>query len=403
MTSSKCLLAGSLALALIAAPFTAATAASPLASTVIYSTFDPGDIYDTNSGWTIGGTSVLVQAVQFTPTESGTVQTIEIAAFRLSGGTAVNVSLMTDAGDQPGSVLETVPVCCFGDVASIRSANSVLHPNLSTGTKYWLVVAPVAAGDYFGWDRLLGPPYALNAQQPMGAPWHVYGLDYRGTVRIRGDAPTSTIAMAFDFQPNTLNLSSHGRWVTGYLEPASPFAASDIDIASIRLNGAVPVAPAAPTALGDHDGNGVPDLMVKFDCAAVKAAVSGGDDVSVDVTGTVDGHSFLGTDHIRVLPAAVSASRTGGQAPAQFALRSATPNPAQHELQASFSLQGSEAATLALFDVRGRRLEARRVDGMGPGWHTVELGRRSNLAAGVYFIRLTQGGRSLITRAAVVR
>ncbi|TMQ56367.1 MAG: T9SS type A sorting domain-containing protein [Candidatus Eisenbacteria bacterium] len=394
------------------------------ASTIVYSTFNPGDTYDVTSGWTIGDTPVVVQALQFTPTESGMVQTIEIAAFRIAGGTAVNVSLTTDAGDQPGSVLETVPVCCFGDIPSIQLANSVLHPKLSTGTKYWLVVSPVAAGDHFGWNRLLDPPYALNAQQSMGGPWSV-GLEYRGTARIRGDASTPTIAMAFDFKPDTLNLSSHGRWVTGFLEPASPFAASDIDIASIRLNGAVPVDPATATALGDHDGNGVPDLMVKFDRAAVGLAVSGGDDVPVDVTGTVDAHSFLGTDHIRVLRAVVSAPMAGshltagadasetsssaalvgagGQAPAQFALRGVTPNPARHELQASFSLRDSRAATLALFDVSGRQLEARRVEGMGPGWHTVEVGRRSNLAAGVYFIRLTQDGRSLTTRAAVVR
>jgi hypothetical protein len=58
---------------------------------------------------------------------------------------------------------------------------------------------------------------------------------------------------------------------------------------------------------------------------------------------------------------------------------------------------------LALFDVSGRQLAVRRVNGMGPGWHTVALGGRSNLPAGVYVIRLTQDGRSLTTRAAVVR
>jgi len=112
-----------------------------------------------------------------------------------------------------------------------------------------------------------------------------------------GPAP---LPMTFDLTPNTLNLVSRGRWVTGFLEPASPFAASDIDLSSIRLNGTVPVDPAAPAALGDHDGNGVPDLTVKFNRAAVELAVSGGDEGPVDVTGTVDGHSFSGTDHIRV-------------------------------------------------------------------------------------------------------
>ena len=104
------------------------------------------------------------------------------------------------------------------------------------------------------------------------------------------------IAMSFNLTPNTFNLASRGRWVTGFLEPASPFAAGDIDISSIRLNGTVPVDPAAPTALDDHDGNGVPDLMVKFNRAALEQAVAGGDDVPVTVTGTVSGHSFSGTE-----------------------------------------------------------------------------------------------------------
>jgi hypothetical protein len=123
--------------------------------------------------------------------------------------------------------------------------------------------------------------------------------------------PISTVAMAFDLTPNTLNLASHGLWVTGFLEPASPFTASAIDVASIRLNSTVPVDPAAPTALGDHDGNGIPDLMVKFNRAAVELTLSEGDRVPVHVTGTVDGHSFSGTDYIRARRAVVSAPAAG--------------------------------------------------------------------------------------------
>src|SRR5213592_450109 len=111
--------------------------------------------------------------------------------------------------------------------------------------------------------------------------------------------------------PNTLSLDSRGVWVTAFLEPPSPFAASDIDVSSIRLNGTVPVDPAAPTALGDHDGNGVPDLMVKFNRAAVELTVSEGDNVPVIVTGTIGSQSFTGTDHIRVIRAAVSAPAAG--------------------------------------------------------------------------------------------
>jgi hypothetical protein len=116
-----------------------------------------------------------------------------------------------------------------------------------------------------------------------------------------GPASTPPITIVFDFTPSTLNLASGGLWVTGFLEPASPFAASDIDISSVRLNGTVPVDLAAPTTLGDHDDDGVTDLMVKFNRAAVELTVSEGENVSVTVSGMVDGHAFIGTDDIRVL------------------------------------------------------------------------------------------------------
>jgi hypothetical protein len=53
------------------------------ASTIVYSTFGPGDAYDETSGWAIGDAGVFVQGLQFIPVETAVVQTIEIAAFRL--------------------------------------------------------------------------------------------------------------------------------------------------------------------------------------------------------------------------------------------------------------------------------------------------------------------------------
>jgi len=329
---------------------------------------------------------------------------------------------------------------------------------------------------------------------------NVYVVDHSNhRVQKFGPAPTP-VAIVFDCTPNTLNLASQGLWITGFLEPPAPLAASDIDISSVRLNGTVPVDPAAPTALGDHDSNGVPDLMVKFNRIAVELTLAEGDNVPLNVTGSLGNQPFQGTDYIDVhhvvvsAPAAgshltagsvtqvrwqtpsgvraesaallqsfdggstwslivrgqpntgsydwaVPASQTqqakvalmlaessdesgnlvdgvlgvseefsidgivgvGDGASALFALRGVAPNPAQHELRVSFSLRDSKAANVTLFDVSGRVLESRRVEEMGPGWHTVTLGARSHLSAGLYIIRLTQEGQSLTTRAAVVR
>jgi len=162
------------------------------ASTIV-STFGPGDTYDVTSGYTIGDTQAIVQGLQFIPAETAVVQTIEIAAFRNAGGTTMNLALTNDAGDQPGSVLETISICCIGAVPSIHLVNSILRPLLTGGTKYWLVVSRGAAGDLFGWNRNFDLPFWLNAQQYSGGPW-IVGLGWRGGMRISSDGSTPTKA-----------------------------------------------------------------------------------------------------------------------------------------------------------------------------------------------------------------
>jgi hypothetical protein len=70
-----------------------------------------------------------------------------------------------------------------------------------------------------------------------------------------------------DFDPDTLNLKSKGEWVTAYIEFPEGYNVSDIDVSTMLLNGTIPVNVEAPTAIGDYDGDGVQDLMVKFDRA----------------------------------------------------------------------------------------------------------------------------------------
>lgn len=53
--------------------------------------------------------------------------------------------------------------------------------------------------------------------------------------------------------------------------------------------------------LEDRDGNGLPELMVKFDCAAVRALLEPGE-VELTVTGRLtDGTPFIGSDTVRVI------------------------------------------------------------------------------------------------------
>jgi hypothetical protein len=316
-------------------------------------------------------------------------------------------------------------------------------------------------------------------------------------VAVEAAPPSPPVAMAFSLKPTTLNLRSPGRWVTGFLEPAPPLTANQIDVGSVVLNGTVNVDPAGPTEIADHDGNGIDDLKVKFDRAAVEQTLSSGDAVPVTVSGRVNDQCFLGHDQIRVLDAVLSApaagsilsagatatvrwdtppgmqiesvalfsslddgatwsldarglantgscewavrnvatdlarvavalvesssdyevasvlgvsgrfsirgvTGVGAGAEVEFALHAVTPNPT-HALRVSFSLTDSRPARLALYDVSGRQVISRDVGWLGLGRHTVSLGKEATLPAGVYVVRLTQGARSLTTRALLIQ
>jgi hypothetical protein len=67
----------------------------------------------------------------------------------------------------------------------------------------------------------------------------------------------------------------------------------------------------------------------------------------------------------------------------------------------SFTLPGNESATLELIDISGRRVRERSI--AGAGRQTLDLAAGARLSPGVYLIRLTQAGRSMVRRASVVR
>jgi hypothetical protein len=126
-----------------------------------------------------------------------------------------------------------------------------------------------------------------------------------------GPAGCPSVPMTLDLAPSTLNLRSMGRWVTATLEPEPPASPADIDVASILMNGSVPVDASGPISIGDADGDGRPDLTVKFNRAAVELSVTEGEAVEVTVTGQIGDGCFEATDGIRVIRSHVTAPSAG--------------------------------------------------------------------------------------------
>jgi len=148
------------------------------------------------------------------------------------------------------------------------------------------------------WPETVDEPFVLaDNVQICNIPTHPY------IVRSTETEVIPIIPATVDFDPDALNLESEGRWITIYIElpVGHGYDVSMINSTSIMLNGQVQ-AEIKPTAIGDYDSDGIPDLMVKFSRAAVQNILSIGDQVKITISGKlIDGRLFEGTDTIKVI------------------------------------------------------------------------------------------------------
>jgi hypothetical protein len=130
-----------------------------------------------------------------------------------------------------------------------------------------------------------------------------------------------------------------------------------------------------------------PDGLLVFDDDAVAAGAQYDYRLAVDVGGQV---GYYGQVQV-IVPGR-----------SRFAFFGARPNPATQNLVLSFSLATRSPARLELIDVAGRRVFSRDLNGLGAGPQVLDLGSSDVFRAGVYWIRITQDGRRITGKAAIV-
>lgn len=141
------------------------------------------------------------------------------------------------------------------------------------------------------------PHIAVN-ENTIHTVW-VYFLD--GNYEVYYKRYLGFLDTTIDIDPDTLNLKSKGRWITAYIEIGNGRNPNDINISTILLENTVP-AENHPTEIGDHDNDGIPDLMVKFDRSDVEDMLPPSKSRTLTVTGSlITGESFEGEDIIRVI------------------------------------------------------------------------------------------------------
>lgn len=125
------------------------------------------------------------------------------------------------------------------------------------------------------------------------------------------------ITATIDIDPDTLNLKSHGQWITAYIELPECYNVEDIDLDSIKLCHHDFWLPAVTDPkygfvtdpnvyMVDHDGDGYIDRLVKFDRQILIDYLKGqgygdGDMIELTVTGEATGTRFEGFDTIQVI------------------------------------------------------------------------------------------------------
>lgn len=134
------------------------------------------------------------------------------------------------------------------------------------------------------------------------------GPAFISVVAVKKSEPV--IEASIDIRPETLNRKSRGRWITAYVELPEGYDVGEIDVSTVAVTEideaelADPIyAEEKPTSIGDEDGDGIPDLMVKFDRQALTGylEVEAGERLLTISGALSDGTRLQGSDTIRVI------------------------------------------------------------------------------------------------------
>jgi hypothetical protein len=122
----------------------------------IFSNFGPGQSFTPNSYWSVGNTpgfGTQVDAFSFSPTETATLTSVDLALFQIQAPfSPVNVYIESSVGGAPGVVLDTLTqVGTFNGAASIVDFTCATCSVLDSGDTYWIVAQQSDPSAQSGW------------------------------------------------------------------------------------------------------------------------------------------------------------------------------------------------------------------------------------------------------------
>ncbi len=260
---------------------------------------------------------------------------------------------------------------------SIAPASGALAPGRDTTLAVTFEARTLTAGDYNA-----TAPFSSNDPVARTAPeefvFHVGSID----------------VTAFELDPDPINRLRDGPWIIATVELPRGYDPTKVVLSTVKLLGTVPCDERS-VRIGDFNRNSIPDLRLRFDRAAVLAALPEGKRVNVPISGEIEDQIwFVGTRTVHVVP-----SRDHGKdpaAPGVFALHQNAPNPFNPATTIRFDLPAPGSATVRVYGVDGR-LAREWVMGLLPEgeYHILWDGRDSRgrqVPSGVYFCQIRVEG-----------
>jgi hypothetical protein len=241
-------------------------------------------------------------------------------------------------------------------------------------------------------DALAGD-YHVASSSPC-APSGPYGQI--GALGVACEASKVTIDVLSGSSPNGIN-TSRDKWPVGILSHAL-FDARQVDVSSVRLEGAVASGPAQ---IRDVNGDGRLDLVTRFDAEDLPRS-PGTHEVTLEAR-TSYGAPLQGTDTVTVRGRHGALKATPLDSPDDLSLAVQAPNPFTLRGLASVEviLPATGPATLRLLDVAGRVVAVRDWEAT-LGAQTVSLSPVQTLRPGVYWLRLVQTDRQVTKKVCLM-
>jgi hypothetical protein len=319
------------------------------------------------------------------------------APASVSASEGERVFVRVSAGDPDGD-----PVGLTADLSNLPAGASTfaVDPGNTSGTLNWLT----RTGDTGTYRVVFRAQTALFTNAPPN-----------GTSASAATTITVTSALharAFTTPGDrTIRLMAQNKWCL-HVEPIdASFDLSDVDPAAFALvsqgTGAVSrIAPTAPRSIHvtDMDRNGVPEFPVCFEKDDLKQLFSGVVGKR-DLAFALQGSTWQGG--VFSIPLEFDVIGTGLGDHGALSIVSVMPNPTRGGVALSFQTAPGARSRVEVFDVAGRRV--REMDmGVGDGgvrsaiWDGLD-GNGSRAPGGVYWLRLSAGGRRVSQRVVMLR